>query len=80
MIVEEKHFDTLTIFYDGHCPLCAAEMDHLARKDVNNAIELVDIHQEGFAQQYSDIKHIDAMKILHGKYQGKTLLGLEVTH
>lgn len=80
MIVETKDSELLTIFYDGHCPLCAAEMNHLARKDVNNAIELVDIHQEGFAQLYPEIKHGDAMKILHGKYQGKTLLGLEVTH
>ncbi|PQJ55153.1 DUF393 domain-containing protein [Psychrosphaera saromensis] len=80
MIVETKDSELLTIFYDGHCPLCVAEMNHLARKDNNNAIELVDIHQDGFAQLYPEIKHSDAMKILHGKYQGKTLLGLEVTH
>lgn len=70
----------LTIFYDGLCPLCVAEMNHLARDDKNNLIELVDIHQPNFKQRFPEIDHDAAMKILHGKYQGKILFGLEVTH
>lgn len=70
----------LTIFYDGQCPLCVAEMSQLAREDKDDLIELVDIHHENFNQRFPEIKHDEAMKVLHGRYKGKTLLGLEVTH
>ena len=70
----------LTIFYDGQCPMCATEMRHLKQHDKNNLITLVDIHQDDFSTVFPDIKFTDAMKILHGNYQGKLLLGLQVTH
>lgn len=72
--------EQLTIFYDGNCPLCTAEMEHLKRKDQNSLIKLVDLHEEDFVSRYPDIDLDYAMKILHGSYQGITLLGLEVTH
>lgn len=70
----------LTIFYDGKCPLCVTEMHHLKQHDKHNAIKLVDIHQADFTAHYPEIKFTDAMKILHGYYDKKLLLGLEVTH
>ncbi|MBU2979335.1 DUF393 domain-containing protein [Alteromonas sp. C1M14] len=70
----------LSIFYDGNCPLCAAEMNHLKKSDTNNVITLVDINQPDFEALYPDVKFQDAMKILHGHYNGQVLLGLEVTH
>ncbi|MCG6202055.1 thiol-disulfide oxidoreductase DCC family protein [Psychromonas antarctica] len=70
----------LTIFYDGQCPMCSTEMRHLKQHDKNNLITLEDIHQDDFAALYPDINFTDAMKILHGNYQGKLLLGLAVTH
>ncbi|MBA6351512.1 thiol-disulfide oxidoreductase DCC family protein [Colwellia sp. BRX9-1] len=70
----------LTIFYDGNCPMCATEMIHLKRHDQDNIIFLVDIHQENFSSLYPAIDFSAAMKILHATYNGKILLGLEVTH
>ena len=70
----------LTIFYDGNCPLCATEMNHLKTHDKNNLISLGDIQQNNFAALYPSVKFIEAMKILHGHYNGQLLLGLEVTH
>ena len=70
----------LTIFYDGNCPLCATEMNHLKEHDKKNTIFLVDIHQDGFESLYPNIDFSAAMKILHATYNGKLLLGLEVTH
>jgi len=70
----------LTIFYDGNCPLCTTEMSHLKKYDQEDIIELVDIHQDNFETLYPSINFADAMKILHGTYNDKTLLGLEVTH
>ena len=70
----------LTIFYDGQCPMCSTEMRHLKQHDKSDLITLVDIHQDYFTVLYPEINVADAMRILHGNYQGKLLLGLEVTH
>ena len=71
----------LTIFYDGGCPLCLAEMKHLMKLDRNNKLELVDINQENFQAIYPDINREQADRILHGQLAtGKILLGLDVTH
>lgn len=70
----------LTIFYDGNCPMCHAEMQHLKRVDDNNRIALVNLHSLEFRELYPDINFDEAMRILHGRYNGKQLLGLEVTH
>ena len=70
----------LTIFYDGHCPLCSLEMQRLKEQDDKNNILLIDLHQANFNEQYPHINVDKALAILHGEYQGKLLLGLDVTH
>lgn len=72
--------NTLTIFYDGNCPLCTLEMQKLKRYDSKNAIVLENLHQENFQTLFPNIKIGKAMKILHGLYQGEILLALDVTH
>ena len=72
--------NTLTIFYDGQCPLCTLEMEKLKRYDTNNLIKLENLHQKNFTTLHPDIDADKAMRILHGKYQGSTLLALDVTH
>ena len=70
----------LTIFYDGKCPLCRLEMQKLKRHDTEDKINLVDLHQPDFQQAFPHIVIDKALAILHGEYQGKLLLGLDVTH
>jgi len=70
----------LTIFFDGQCPLCTLEMQRLKEQDKNNQILLVDLHQADFATLYPEINVDKGLAILHGKYKGKILLGLDVTH
>ena len=70
----------LTIFYDGNCPLCSAEMRSLKRHDQQNKIQLVDLHSDVFAQQYPEINFDAAMRTLHANYNGQVLRGLQVTH
>lgn len=55
-------------------------MDKLKQNDSNGSITLVDLHQADFKFQYPEINFDKAMQILHGYYNGKVLLGLEVTH
>lgn len=71
---------TLTIFFDGKCPLCAAEMNHLKQIDYSDNIVLFDLHHPELSSRYPEIEFDKAMKILHASYQGKILLGLDVTH
>lgn len=72
--------DVLTIYYDGYCPLCCAEMDSLKRYDRSNLIKLVNVHQDDFSTKYPHINKAAALRILHGEYRGKVLLALDVTH
>jgi predicted DCC family thiol-disulfide oxidoreductase YuxK len=72
--------DKLTIFYDGNCPLCSLEMDKLKQHDAQNRIILENLHQAHFEQRFPDINVDKALKVLHGKYQNKLLLALDVTH
>lgn len=71
----------LTIFYDGGCPLCLAEMKHLLKLDRQKKIELVDINQQDSQQKHPHIDPVKADRILHGELiDGTVLLGLDVTH
>lgn len=72
--------DTLTIYYDGNCPLCSLEMQKLKLHDKNNKIVLENLHQAHFDEMFPQINFNKAMSILHGEHQGKVLLGLNVTH
>lgn len=70
----------LTIFYDSHCPLCSLEMQKLKLYDKQDVIVLEDLHQNDFESLFPHIDINKAMNILHGEYQAKVLLALDVTH
>jgi predicted DCC family thiol-disulfide oxidoreductase YuxK len=72
--------DILTIYYDGKCPLCSLEMHKLKRYDSKQLITLIDLQQDGFSEKFPHINVEKALAILHGEYQGKLLLALDVTH
>ena len=70
----------LTIYYDGHCPLCMIEMKSLKHHDNENTINLIDLHNDNFSEDYPQINKTDAIGILHGQLDtGEILLGLDVT-
>lgn len=39
--------DKLTIYHDGSCPLCRAEIAHYRRQDVNARLAFVDVSSPG---------------------------------
>lgn len=71
---------SLTLFYDGTCPLCVKEMTSLRKHDKDNRVTTIDINSADFA----DYPHIDASKanrVLHALDENGTLwLGLDATH
>ena len=60
------HHESLTIFYDGYCPLCVKEMRHLKKLDESQKLTLVDVNEEDFASQYPEIDPQYALTKLHG--------------
>ena len=70
----------LTIFYDGQCPLCMAEMRQLKHHDRQGNILFVNLHSENLIEEYPHIDPVKANQILHGQLDsGELLLGLDVT-
>jgi len=71
----------LTLFYDGQCPLCLAEMRQLKAFNSHGHLEFVDVNSDDFSQVYPHIDKIQASRILHGQLDsGELLLGLDVTY
>lgn len=80
-ISEPTSNQSLTLFYDSYCPLCAAEMDQLRRLDTQARLRFEDIHGADFSQRYPDIDPLAADRILHARYaDGRMIYGLDVTH
>lgn len=70
----------LTLFYDGSCPLCAREIDHLRRLDRDARIRFEDINEDDFSRRYPNVDPQEASAILLGEYHGERIRGLDVTH
>lgn len=70
----------LTIFYDGFCPLCGAEIKQLKACDSDNQLIFEDIHAADFVQRYPYIDQVKANRVLHGQLgNGNLIYGLDVT-
>jgi predicted DCC family thiol-disulfide oxidoreductase YuxK len=71
---------TLRIYYDGLCPLCLREMQHLKRLDQAQRLDLQDINATDFVERFPHIDRMHADRILHGELaDGRLLYGLDVT-
>lgn len=70
----------LRVFYDGQCPLCLTEINHLRRLNKAAALDLQDINANDFGQRFPHINVVAADRILHGERADGTLIyGLDVT-
>ena len=69
----------LTLYYDGQCPLCIAEMDFLQSRNAAGQLAFVDITQAGFAEAGHHISCEAAMAQIHGRTaDGQVLVGVPV--
>ncbi|RDL44298.1 DUF393 domain-containing protein [Marinomonas piezotolerans] len=70
----------ITLFYDSYCPLCVKEMAQLRQYDHQHQLDLVDIHSDRFADEFSHIDKHAADRMLHAQLDdGTLLLGLDAT-
>jgi len=71
----------MIIFYDGNCPLCSTEMQHLKRADSKNQIQLEDLNSTDFNIRYPYVNKTKAMGVLQAQNNaGKMIYGLDVTY
>jgi predicted DCC family thiol-disulfide oxidoreductase YuxK len=68
---------TLTLFYDGLCPLCSREIEHYRRKALGQPVAFVDITDPHFdaAAHGLDVRRIHA--VMHVKRGDAVLTGVD---
>jgi predicted DCC family thiol-disulfide oxidoreductase YuxK len=71
--------DTLTIYYDGLCPLCLAEIHFLTARNRRGLLSFVDISNKEFADAGHPVSCAAAMAQMHGQLgNGQLLTGVPV--
>lgn len=69
----------LTMYYDGQCPLCIAEVEFLQTRNTQGELAFVDITQTGFENAGHNISCEAAMAQIHGRTaDGQVLVGVPV--
>lgn len=71
--------EKLTLFYDGACPLCQAEILFLSGRNQENLLDFVDINSERFDPQTVGVSCEAAMAAMYGQFaNGKLIQGVSV--
>ena len=69
----------LTLYYDGQCPLCVAEIDFLQSRNAQGQWAFVDGTQTGFEAAGHNLSCEAAMAQIHGSTaDGQVLVGVPV--
>ena len=69
----------LTLYFDGQCPLCQAEMAYLQTRNAAGRLAFVDVTQTGFHAEDHQISCDAAMAQIHGRLaNGEVLIGVPV--
>jgi predicted DCC family thiol-disulfide oxidoreductase YuxK len=69
----------LTMYYDGQCPLCVAEVEFLQSRNTQGQLAFVDVTQAGFEAAGHHISCEAAMAQIHGRTaDGQVLVGVPV--
>ncbi len=69
----------LTLYYDGQCPLCVAEIEFLQTRNHQGQLAFVDVTQTGFEAADHRISCEAAMAQIHGRTaNGQVLVGVPV--
>jgi predicted DCC family thiol-disulfide oxidoreductase YuxK len=64
----------LTLFYDGACPLCQAEILFLSGRNHANLLEFIDINSEKYDPLKVGVSCEEALAAMYGQYADGTLI------
>jgi predicted DCC family thiol-disulfide oxidoreductase YuxK len=71
----------LTVFYDGYCPLCLTEMNHLKKLNTEAKLYFVDIQEPSFVDVYPHLNWSALNARIHAQLpDGSLISGLDVTY
>ena len=71
--------EKLTLFYDGACPLCQAEILFLSGRNQSQLLDFVDINSERFNPQVVGVSCEAALAAMYGQFaSGKLIQGVAV--
>lgn len=74
-----RSLDSLTLYYDGRCRLCLAEIHFLTDRNRRGLLSFVDINDTGFAEAGHPVSCAAAMAQMHGRLgNGQLLTGVPV--
>jgi predicted DCC family thiol-disulfide oxidoreductase YuxK len=65
--------ERMTVYYDGSCPLCTAEIGHYRKLDKGGAVAFADVSSPA-AQPGPDLARADAMARFHVRMEDGRLL------
>ena len=69
---------TLTVFYDGACPVCSLEIDNLGRRCRAGELALVDISAAGFEASAHGFVARDLDAVIHAvRADGSVIVGMD---
>jgi len=66
--------EKLTLFYDGTCPLCQAEILFLSGRNQAGLLDFVDIHSEFFESDKIGVSCEAALAAMYGQFASGTLI------
>ena len=71
--------EKLTLYYDGTCPLCQAEILFLSGRNQANLLGFVDINSEAFDPEKVGVSCEAALAAMYGQFaSGKLIQGVSV--
>lgn len=71
----------ITVFYDGQCPLCNWEINHLKKLDTQQNIQFENIHNASFSNRHPQLNPQQLDALLHVQTSnGEFQTGLDATY
>jgi predicted DCC family thiol-disulfide oxidoreductase YuxK len=61
----------LTLFYDGACPLCQAEILYLASRNQNALLNFIDVNSSAYDPQKIGVSCQEALDRMYGQIEGQ---------
>jgi predicted DCC family thiol-disulfide oxidoreductase YuxK len=58
----------LTLYYDGTCPLCQAEILFLSKRNQDGLLDFIDIHSNQYDPQVVGVSCEQALAAMYGQY------------
>lgn len=69
----------LTLFYDGQCPLCQAEIQFLSSRNQSGLLSFVDIHSAQYSPMKVGVSCSQALAAMYAQFDdGELISGVDV--